>query len=261
MKKDRVCSHCKVLFKNIEGRVFSNHVKWCEKNPNNSRRNSTRKIISDKAKENESLKNGGDFKWFEVSCHKCGVNFCIKERERKFPLKEKYFCCRSCANSRKNSGPQTEESKKRVSEKSKEWWKDSDYSKKVLNNNKRFSSKGEVDLRNFFIQTCPEDEWTSGGPISLEEYYVTARDLYSKKLMVCIEYDGIWHFEDIHGQLKLKQKKDNLLERWCIKNNYRLIRIDEDLYKQNPSYWKHLILDEAYNGTKQIVKFGYKYQD
>ena len=33
MLKDRVCPHCNEEFKSIEGRIFSNHVKWCSKNP------------------------------------------------------------------------------------------------------------------------------------------------------------------------------------------------------------------------------------
>jgi len=31
MIKDRVCQHCDVKFIQIEGRTFSNHVKWCDK--------------------------------------------------------------------------------------------------------------------------------------------------------------------------------------------------------------------------------------
>lgn len=37
MKEHRQCPWCKELFENIEGRVFSNHVKWCKDNPNSSR--------------------------------------------------------------------------------------------------------------------------------------------------------------------------------------------------------------------------------
>lgn len=54
-------------------------------------------------------------------------------------------------------------------------------------------------------------------------------DLWSKKLKVVIDYDGIWHFENIHNQLEEKQRKDRILKKFCEENNYRLIRIDEDL--------------------------------
>lgn len=42
-------------------------------------------------------------KTFEVICHNCGKRFEVLEEETKFPKKEKYFCCRSCANTRHHS--------------------------------------------------------------------------------------------------------------------------------------------------------------
>ena len=41
----------------------------------------------------------GEFKQFEVVCHKCGKKFIVIEREKQFPLKDKYFCCDFCAHS------------------------------------------------------------------------------------------------------------------------------------------------------------------
>lgn len=40
---------------------------------------------------------------YEVRCHKCGKNFTVNERAKKFPRKERYFCTRSCANSKVHS--------------------------------------------------------------------------------------------------------------------------------------------------------------
>lgn len=45
----------------------------------------------------------GEFKYFDVVCHKCGKIFKVREREKKFPIKEKYYCSRSCANARVHS--------------------------------------------------------------------------------------------------------------------------------------------------------------
>jgi len=42
----------------------------------------------------------GILKQFLVSCEKCKNKFYVIEREFSFPKKEKYFCSRSCANSR-----------------------------------------------------------------------------------------------------------------------------------------------------------------
>jgi len=48
-------------------------------------------------------KKFGLFKDFTVKCDKCGKEFIINAREKLFPQKEKYFCSRGCANSRRHS--------------------------------------------------------------------------------------------------------------------------------------------------------------
>jgi uncharacterized Zn finger protein (UPF0148 family) len=53
----------------------------------------------------EGLKNSfnnklGFLKDFDVFCNTCNKSFTVKEREKHFPSKEKYFCSRSCANKR-----------------------------------------------------------------------------------------------------------------------------------------------------------------
>lgn len=40
---------------------------------------------------------------FTVTCHKCNKEFVVTEREKLFPQKNKYYCSRSCANSRNHS--------------------------------------------------------------------------------------------------------------------------------------------------------------
>lgn len=48
-------------------------------------------------------KKYGILKDFQVICGKCGRLFYVKEREKLFPQKEKYYCNRSCANSRNHN--------------------------------------------------------------------------------------------------------------------------------------------------------------
>ena len=48
-------------------------------------------------------KKYGELKSFNVLCNKCGKEFEIQEREKFFPMKDKYYCSRSCANSRSHS--------------------------------------------------------------------------------------------------------------------------------------------------------------
>ena len=45
----------------------------------------------------------GEIKSFKVICEKCGKEFDVKERDKLFPQKEKYYCNRGCANSREHS--------------------------------------------------------------------------------------------------------------------------------------------------------------
>ena len=92
---DRICKHCKQNFGNVNGKWFSNHVRWCSENPD---RNNTRHNIE--AIKSYCIKIFGDFKNFDMICSKCGKSFVVREREKLFPKKEKYFCSRSCSNSR-----------------------------------------------------------------------------------------------------------------------------------------------------------------
>lgn len=49
---------------------------------------------------------------FIVKCHNCGKEFDVQEDEQKFPKKEKYYCSRSCANTRHH----TKETKDKISD-------------------------------------------------------------------------------------------------------------------------------------------------
>lgn len=66
----------------------------------------------------ENVINGryGKIKDFEVHCHKCNSIIIVKEREKVFPKKDKYFCNLTCANSRVIS----EDEKLNLSKKNKE---------------------------------------------------------------------------------------------------------------------------------------------
>jgi hypothetical protein len=73
------CLNCGKLVKN----------KYCNVSCQNKHQNS---IKSDKI--------FGEYKKFIVVCNKCNIEFEVEEREKLYPQKEKYYCSRSCANSR-----------------------------------------------------------------------------------------------------------------------------------------------------------------
>lgn len=104
----RVCKHCNGEFENINGKVFSNHVRWCQKNP---KQNDPYSITKGMLRHYNEIY--GCEKEFSVNCHKCGKHIFVREREKQHPLKEKYFCNRSCANSH----DVTEEQRNKVSKK------------------------------------------------------------------------------------------------------------------------------------------------
>lgn len=102
---DKTCKHCKKVFQVEVGRLFSNHVRWCDKNPD---RNNNKIAEANSLRCDEKF---GQKTTFEVVCAKCNNKFEVIEREKKFPERDVYFCSISCANSRIKS----EESKKKVS--------------------------------------------------------------------------------------------------------------------------------------------------
>ena len=107
----RVCPHCNKEFE-CNGKVFSNHVRWCSENPN--RKNLSGEKFRNKLSEALNKANDaklGIIKDFTVVCSTCGKKFTVQEREKQFPKKDKYFCSRSCANKREH----TEESRTKIS--------------------------------------------------------------------------------------------------------------------------------------------------
>lgn len=154
----------------------------------------------------------------------------------------------------------------KLSKKSKENQQNPKYVEKVLigiknsseHGKKVWSSKGENEIRQYFRKNFPNDNQSHGGPIKHQNELIV-RDLFSDVLKVCIEYDGPWHFKNINGQLETKRKKDIILENWCIKNEYRLIRIDDDLYRSDKEHQLQTLYYLAYNNSEEIIKIGKKY--
>lgn len=82
MIKDRSCKYCNYKFNNIDGRIFSNHVKWCDKNPSSPKNNF-------------------------IKCEYCSKSICsqnIKEHlESCFMNPKNYKVCKECSNILENT--------------------------------------------------------------------------------------------------------------------------------------------------------------
>lgn len=241
------CDQCQLVFSSFQ--LKANHVRWYHKESSYSEeglKNLKQKVS---IKNNERLeKKHGPYIEFTQKCEKCD-NICnIRVRRKK--RKEKYYCSTSCANKRILSI----EAKQKISIGVKLKWQDDDYAMRCSQDKGGvFTSKGERNLRDWFIEIFKSEEWTFGGLLIKENNIRVSRDLFSKKMKTCIEYDGIWHFQDICGQLERKQIKDKALNEWCLLNDWKMIRIKDEIYQQNPTYWRNRIHDIVLYGKEKIT--------
>ena len=180
-------------------------------------------------------------------CERCGK---VVEDSDKFGSGR--FCSRSCANSRQHS----EETKHKLSiaAKNNESWKN------LLDDSGQFlftkinRSKGEIKLLEQLKNLMPDSDWTFG---KIGEYMgvTLTPDMFSRKLKCVIEYDGIWHFKDIHGQLSRKQEYDRKMIQYCSSIQYKIIRIDEQY-----TYDIKNIVDLILNDDRKMILLGDRYQ-
>lgn len=93
----------------------------------------------------------GLFKEFTVKCERCGKEFTVNEREKLFPQKEKYFCSRSCANSRTHS----DETKEKIGETLIKWNIDN----KIKKNNKNIKKqkKKQCVKTKYYCKNCGKE--------------------------------------------------------------------------------------------------------
>jgi hypothetical protein len=220
----------------------ANHIRW-------QHRDNTQigKTISE-----AKTKLKGELLFEERSCQKCATIFVVSYYSGLKRKPVNTHCSRKCANSR----IQTTKMNESRSKSAKALWKTGHYDlvqESKLKRNKTFSSKTERAILEHFKTTYPDSGWTSGGSLKVEDSRIS-RDMYSDKLKVCFEYDGIWHFKDIHNQLDHKKLVDSRLEQWCILNKYRLVRIDEDAYTGFSQ-----VEELLYNRSEDILKVGNRY--
>jgi hypothetical protein len=245
--KEYKCDECDKVFTSFQGKA--NHVRWNHKS--DEFYENTKKKLSKLGIETNINKHG-EWVFETLNCDNCHGECDIKYRVGK--KKDRYLCSTSCANSR---GPRDDKTKLKISKKITKLWSEGFYDETSAKNHlklkKYFTSKNERLIVKFFKETFNSDGWKSGGQLKFKGHGIS-RDLYSDKLKTCFEYDGIWHFEDIKGQLKHKQMKDGLLEEWCLLNGYRLVRIDEKLYTD-----PYQIVDLIYEHTDKIIKLGDRY--
>ena len=247
----RTCKECNIIFES--GRSYSNHIRWKHNNKVYERficKHCNKDFAKCGIKRHENLCDMSLNK--KRNCLECG-EIVIGYRKK--------FCNSSCSAKYSNARRDpfttdrsyiTPEWKEKQRQATIKQWNDGVHkiSRQI------YSSKNERAITKYFRETFTQDEWKTGGRLKLEESCFLSRDLWSDKLKICFEYDGAWHFKDINGQLKMKQYKDVLLEKWCKEHKYRLVRIDELEYKNVEQ-----IVDLVYNipDNISIIKVGNRY--
>lgn len=195
----------------------------------------------------------GNFKIFKVLCFKCNSLIEINEQEKLFPVKEKYFCSKKCSNSRMH----TKSTKDKISKSVINFFEnisEEDFNLKFSRRNEKtiFRSQGEINLLEKLQKHFPNLNFTTGGCIKYQNQFFQ-RDIFSKKLNLCIEYDGIWHFKNIKNQLQKKQEKDKLFEDWILQSEFRLIRVKDHDFLKNDLEFERL-LNSIFNSNDKIIK-------
>lgn len=113
--------HCPFCDNDLKMNIksFANHTRWCQKRPDyNDILEGTKQKLK-KFYNEQNISKYGEIKEFNVCCKTCNKNFTVKEEEKLFPKRDRYYCCRSCANSHKV----TDEHKKKVTESINNWLK------------------------------------------------------------------------------------------------------------------------------------------
>lgn len=242
MDNIKTCEICG--FQTDNGKIMSNHKRWKHISPKGSENyEKSNKKIAEKAKERYGTQNK------LAICPECHKEFFSYYMGKE---KWKKYCSSTCAN--KQGSKYVDYKKLSEFQKQNGTWKENFVKNGLCN--KKNHSKRELEIVSYFKENFPEDEWKQGFINGGKKYngcYINP-DLWSKKLKIIIEYDGIWHFKDIHGQLKRKQDVDRATMKFCEENGYRIIRIDEDEKIKNEQ-----IIESVYNKQEAKILFGNRY--
>ena len=238
------CNLCDFCTEN--GKVMSNHKRWKHITHKGSEKYDA--TIQKLSKErSERIR-------FQQICPECKKAFeVIATKTQVEHGKYQHYCSKFCAN--KQGSKYVDYSKVSIWQKehptgcfSTEW----KLARLDSNVSKKNHSKRKLEIVSYFKFKFPDDEWKQGLIDGGHRHngILLCPGLWSKKIGVVIEYDGIWHFKNIHNQLEHKHKTDKELMQLCRDNNLHIIRIDEKLKLTNEQ-----IENAIYNSNKMVEIF------
>ena len=236
------CKICGESF--IKHSLYANHIRWKHRDNLDYKK----KVSLNSIKTNEGMY--GKWIYDKVNCFICNNDIDIRYREGK--KKEKYYCSRSCANKRNHS----KETKDKISKSVSDLWKNEDYRSKYIYNNGMFSSKGEIDLKTELEKIYGENGIKSHVLIEHDNISKSV-DIFISSKNTIIEYDGKWHFEKVIKEHNFDKtlEKDKMVNDYCSKNNIKLIRISDNLYKNKKNIYLPKIIESIESNNCFYIEF------
>ena len=237
------CTECTLKFDSFQQKA--NHVRWQHKDQKFSADGYA--SLQEKSKiYNE--KRYGKLITQDINCFKCNKEFNVSFREGK--KKERYFCSRSCANSR----TWDEKMKNKISIGVKKACKNPIIKAKFISNlqnvKKRNSSKAERKLASMLKNYG----FTRHLLMTTKNNFLFDIDIVSKEKDIWIESDGSWHFKKVHAGHDFEKTKlrDTIEEYEAINRNVLLIRVNNEKYSIDEQI--NFIFSEIRNWDKTVGK-------
>lgn len=90
-------------------------------------------------------------------------------------------------------------------------------------------------LNQHFVDCFKHNQQLMSDVFSMNKTNRKQADFVSESLKTIVEFDGILHFRNVEkwNQLGIVQARDLALEKYCLLNNYKLIRISWDAWERN----------------------------
>jgi len=194
---------------------------------------------------------------YQENCPKCQV--C--DNDIPFEVWKKNKKRKSCSSLCKNalskkaalSWERGDAFRETMSKATKKAWRDDPEAFAHILEGRRFSSKGERELRSILKWLFGDDKVKAHRHISLSDGLTRAVDITISHLNCIIEYDGEFHERDIYGNLETVQVKDRMVNEYCKEHGIQLIRVrDDDWNKHKNEMIKRII--NGINKQKKVSK-------
>jgi hypothetical protein len=157
-----------------------------------------------------------------------GSHFCSKACHKNYQIKEKqknYVICKNCSKSFHKTPAEQIKTKNNFCSKS--------CAATYNNTHKKFGTR--VSKLELFLQEQLTKEYNFEFHFNRKDSINSELDIYIPKINLAFELNGIFHYEPIYGEEKLKQTQNNDQRKFqaCLEKNIELCIIDTSWIKYN----------------------------